>query len=398
MINQSPHETFFADLPVIFQETGAFDAGNYRPAPDDWSLVVTDVRGSTQAIADGQHKTVNFVAATSIAALKNVCAPTAVPFLFGGDGAVIMLPPGRVDDGRRTLARLRGMIRREFGLELAVGCVSVADVRRAGHDILVGRYEPTEGNNFGVFLGGGVSLLEKSIKGKGDAPLHAASLVPEDLDDGGDIDLTGLSCRWADLQSTHGKMLSLIIIGAPAVLQDVYVGVQRIAAGNPSSRPVRMDTLRSAWPPAGYKLEARARHKSGPLWLTTGKVLLETLLAHASITSSRKLGPFDPMQYKAEIVTNTDFCLYDDMLFFVMDCRTTAIPDVARYLERRATDGDIRFGLNLSDTALMTCLVTSWRANRHVHFVDGANGGYTKAAEVLKGNVTLQQALAPVWA
>jgi hypothetical protein len=396
MMMQPPHDTFFADLPVIIQESGAFNSTNYRPAPDDWYLVVTDVRGSTQAIAGGQHKTVNFVAATSIAALKNMCAPTVVPFLFGGDGAVIMLPSGRGDEARRVLARLRGMIRREFGLELAVGCVTVADVRRAGHDILVGRYEPTEGNNFGVFLGGGVSLLEKSIKGKGSALLQAASLVPEELDDGGEIDLTGLSCRWADLKSTHGKMLSLIVIAAPDVLRDVYDSVQQIAAGNPTSRPVRMDTLRSAWPPAGYLLEARARHKSGPLPFTIGKILLEALIAHISIKSSRSIGLFDPMRYKAEIVTNTDFCRYDDMLFFVMDCRTTAIPEVANYLEKLAHNGDLRFGLHMSDTALMTCLVTSWSANRHVHFVDGANGGYTKAAEVLKGNVTLQQALAPV--
>ena len=46
---------------------------------------------STPAVAAGKHKTVNFVAAMAIAALKNLCAPTRLPFLFGGDGSVVMV-------------------------------------------------------------------------------------------------------------------------------------------------------------------------------------------------------------------------------------------------------------------------------------------------------------------
>ena len=40
--------------------------------------------------------------------------------------------------------------------------------------------------------------------------------------------------------------------------------------------------------------------------------------------------------------------------------------------------------MNVSDTALMTCLVTSETEGLHVHFVDGGGGGYTKAAKQLK--------------
>jgi hypothetical protein len=389
-----PADAFFADLPVIAKEVGAFDLGNYSSAPDNWSLVVTDVRNSTNAIATGLHKTVNFVAATSIASLKNMCAPTPVPFLFGGDGAVIMIPPGRTFEARQVLARLRGMIRREFNLELAVGCVSMTELRAAGGDVLVGRYEPTPGNNFGVFAGGGVSLLERTIKGKGDPQLQTAAFIADELDDGAAVDLSGLSCRWDELRSVHGKMLSLIIISAQSVQRDIYLDVQRLASENSGTRPVRMETLRTSWPPDGYRLEARARHKRGPLWATTVKVLAETLLAHGSVTTSRVLGKFNPVAYKEEIITNTDFCRYDDSLFFVMDCRTQSLPGIVQYLQQRAATGAIRFGLHVSDTALMTCLVTSWSDHLHVHFVDGANGGYTKAAELLKGNITLDQVLA----
>jgi GTP cyclohydrolase III len=86
---------FFDRLPVLRHARDTFDAQRYRAAPDEWALAVTDIVDSTGAIADGRHKTVNFVAAMAIAAAKNLCAPESIPFLFGGDGAVLMVPPPR---------------------------------------------------------------------------------------------------------------------------------------------------------------------------------------------------------------------------------------------------------------------------------------------------------------
>ncbi len=396
--SETPHSSdrFFADLPMVAVETEALDAAIYQPAPDDWLLIATDVKNSTEAVASGQHKTVNFVAASSIAAIKNACAPTPLPFLFGGDGATIMVPGGFGDQARLILARLRGLIQRQFGLDLVVGCLRVADIRAAGHDVCVGRYEPSPGNHFGVFTGGGVSLLEKSIKGRGDVGLQRLSEIPIGLDDGGDVDLSGLSCRWDQLKSARGKMLSVIVLGDDAALQQTYADIQQLAANGGDPHPVTAENLRLKWPPPGYRLEARARHKGGPLWLTTARLLVETLVAHVVITNGFKVGKFDANRYKSEIITNTDFCRYDDGLFFVIDCATVAIPKIAAYLEAKKDSGTIRFGLHASETALMTCFVTSTDESLHVHFVDGANGGYTRAAELLKGRVTLEQALTGV--
>jgi hypothetical protein len=40
--------------------------------------------------------------------------------------------------------------------------------------------------------------------------------------------------------------------------------------------------------------------------------------------------------------------------------------------------------MNVSDTALMTCLVSSETQGLHVHFIDGGGGGYTRAASQMK--------------
>jgi Protein of unknown function (DUF3095) len=377
---------FFAGLPLLQSARDTFDAARYAAAPDDWALVVTDIVDSTVAIADGRHKTVNFVAAMAIAALKNLCAPEPIPFLFGGDGSVVMVPARHASAARRELARVRGMASREFGLQLRIGLASVAELRRHGSDVRVGRYEPSPGNSFGVFLGGGVGQLEAAIRGRGDPALIGSAAIPESLDDREPTDLSGLSCRWDELRSRHGKMVTLIVHGAPDPME-IYATVMRLAGQAGDPRPVRADTLRTRWPPKGFLLEAHARRRGGSFIASAAWVLCVTLVAWLLFARGRPLGGFDPDRYRREIATNTDFCKHDETLCFVIDCPIGAIDPIREYVERCASGQQVRYGMDVSDTALMTCLVTSTTNSLHVHFVDGGGGGYTNAAKRLKAGV-----------
>lgn len=374
---------FFAALPLLACESDVFDPTGYRPAPDDWALAVTDIVGSTTAIAEGRHKTVNFVAATAIAALKNLCAPQPIPFLFGGDGAVVMVPPSHADAARRELARLRGLAAREFGLRLRAGIAPVSLLRRFGSDVRVGRYEPSPGNHFGVFLGGGVGMLEAAVRGRGDATLVHAAAIDESLDDGAPPDLSGLSCRWDELRSRRGKMLTLIVQGASDP-RAIHAAVTQLAAPQSDARPVRLETLATRWPPQGLMLEARARRRGGSLAIAVLRVLVDSFVGWALLTSGRRAGTFDAARYRREITGNTDFCKHDDTLCFVVDCPRAAIGPIRDCIERFAATQPLRYGIHVSDTALMTCLVTSASQNLHVHFVDGGGGGYTSAATQMK--------------
>lgn len=378
-----PAAGFFAALPPLPTPQHTFDDAVFRPAPDDWALAVTDVVGSTQAIAAGRHKTVNFVAAMAIGAAKNLCAPEPIPFLFGGDGAALMVPPGCVEAMRQALARVRGAARRDHGLELRAGLATVAEVRRCGCDVRVARFEPTPGNHFGVFAGGGVGALEDAVRGRAWPGLAAAAAVPEALDDRAPVDLTGLSCRWAPLPSRHGKMLALIVHGAPRP-GEIYAEVLKLAGERGDPRPARPDNLLAHWPPKAFMLEARARARGGPAFGWGLRILAETLLAKVVIDRGKPVGGFDPERYKAEIATNTDFCRHDRTLAFVIDCAMDRIDAVQRLLAERAAAEGFEWGVDVSDTALMTCLVTSDTEGLHVHFVDGGGGGYTNAAKRMK--------------
>ena len=376
-------DEFFADLPAMARAAETFAPENYRPAPDDWLLCVTDVENSTGAIDRGLHKRVNFAAASAIAALKNLCAPASIPVLFGGDGCVAMVPAARAAETRLALARVRGFVARDLALNLRVGAVAVRDIRAAGAQVLVGRFEPAPGNAFGVFLGGGVQLCEDALKGRGDAALAAKLAIAPDLDDGVPPDMSGLSCRWNELASTHGQMMSVIVAGAadPGAL---YREITRLAELAGPSRPVRGETLKASWPPPGLMLEAHARRGRWPAWLMALRVGFDTLIAHWVISGRRNVGGFNTDRYLAETAANTDFCKFDDSLCFVIDCSPEAVAAIRGFLEQRAKAEGFRFGLHLSPTALMTCLVQSAAEGLHVHFVDGGDGGYTSAARKLR--------------
>ena len=55
-------------------------------------------------------------------------------------------------------------------------------------------------------------------------------------------------------------------------------------------------------------------------------------------------------------------------------------------LAEAATAGHCRFGLHRQNSALMTCIVPSPFTRDHMHFIDGASGGYAMAARNLKAS------------
>jgi hypothetical protein len=58
-------------------------------------------------------------------------------------------------------------------------------------------------------------------------------------------------------------------------------------------------------------------------------------------------------------------------------------------LSRIEREGEILYGLYVSKESVMSCYVRNMN-DKHIHFVDGAEGGYTKAAGVIKQKNTSQ--------
>lgn len=204
--------SFYNGLTPIQSARGIFDDALYVAAPGDWLLAVSDIKGSTQAVAEGRHSDVNFTAAAMIAALTNLCGQ--IPYQFGGDGASALVPPTDEARVRRELARVRAFALRDFKLDLRIGLVGVRALEARGAEVRVGRYEASPGSAYAVFRGGGIELMEQAVKGRGDETLRAETLIGDSEDDGAPPDLTGLSCRWTPIQAKRGRMVSLVLRGA----------------------------------------------------------------------------------------------------------------------------------------------------------------------------------------
>lgn len=203
------------------------------------------------------------------------------------------------------------------------------------------------------------------------------------MDDFAPIDLSGLSCRWDAVRATRGKMVALIVQGAEEP-REIFAHVMQLAGQDADARPVNLSNLSVKWPPKDFMLEAHARRHGGLLAMSVLRVLTASLVARLIFARGRKTGAFDPERYRREISTNTDFCKHDDTVCVVIDCPLDGIESIKRFLDDCASRQMLRFGMDVSDTALMTCLVTSANEGLHVHFLDGGGGGYTNAASRLK--------------
>jgi hypothetical protein len=96
-----------------------------------------------------------------------------------------------------------------------------------------------------------------------------------------------------------------------------------------------------------------------------------------------RLGRFDPDRYLRQTALNTDFRKFDDGLRMTVDCSLPAADAIEQRLAS-AVPGTIRYGTHRQSAALMTCIVPSPLMDNHLHFVDGAGGGYAAAAARLK--------------
>ena len=185
-------DQFYRQLPSTPDFAAVADLAAYAPAPADWSVLLTDVIGSTKAIRAGRYKDVNMVGAACITAALNALPGYSLPFVFGGDGATILVPPSGVDAGREAMLGLAGLAERQFDLGLRVGIVPVADLHARGAALGVRKLELSPGNDLALFSGDGLELADTLVKDP--APDNPFALsMPADPPA---PDLDGLTCRW----------------------------------------------------------------------------------------------------------------------------------------------------------------------------------------------------------
>lgn len=382
---------FYLSIPPIDSINDIIDPQHYYPAPADWYVALSDIRGSTAAIAAGRYKEVNAVAAASITALLNQVPEFDLPFVFGGDGASILVPPDILPQARAALLATRRLARVAFGLELRVGLVPVRDVLADGYQIRVGRLHMSENFQQAIFTGGGLAHAESLLK----RPPPGRDYILYDDDSDYEADYSGFECRWNRISSPHDEIVSLMVMAVDeheshaAIYGEVLREIDHIYGDSSRRHPLTLHNLNLALLPGAFSTEARIRHGRASLAHLL-RIARGTLLGRIAMRFNiRGWG-----RYKGLLIGSTDHEKFDDTLRMTISGRAAQRAALRNWLELQRQQGRLVYGIHAGRHALITCIIHD-HFGKQVHFVDGADGGYARAALELKGQLAALPAPLP---
>lgn len=375
---------FYAKIAPMSRLSDLTDSSYYQDVPESWHIALTDVRGSTEAIQNGKYKDVNSVAAASITAVLN-CVPDAeVPFMFGGDGASLVVPPQSAEEAGQVLLAVRRMAKQSFNLDLRVGVVPVRDVLEAGYTLKVAKLRLSDEFQQPVFIGGGISYAEDLIKNPATQDKYAV-----EPDGTPQADFTGYECRWNQIPGKHGEVVSLLVQAVDdnqdarnATYQAVFAELERIYGDVHNRHPIDPRQMRVAFNPLSYRNEISVKQGEGASIWQMMYLFLYSVAGWLLMRFQAK--NWEP--YKTLVSRTTDHEKFDDMLRMTISGTPEQRQQLTAYLQAQYEAGQLIYGVHTSDHLLMTCLIFD-RFGRHVHFVDGADGGYALAARQLKAQM-----------
>ena len=379
--------TDFFDALTPFRSFEQFtEGGRYEALPDDWVVVITDIKNSTEAIDAGKYKEVNLIGAACITQAMQSRHTQNIPFVFGGDGASICV---HRDDARhvaKRLAKLQSLARNNFALSLRVAVIPIKEIRQRGVDVLVAKLEITSGKYIALFRGGGLAVADAMAKEEGGR--FDMDLQEDNLDS-----LQGLSCRWSPVPSRKGKVASLMVMARDAQAMPVYDNLLnhfRTILGRDISEtnPVQDNLARYQSLVHAVKQEIHY-HRS---WFSKSFLMrfLDIVVAVLVFRLGLKLpgAQFDGKSYKDSISRHSDFRKFDDTLRLIMDCSEQELDALQNFLEQGYREGHLYYGMHTSSNALMTCFVETTQEGGHIHFIDGGDGGLAIAARQIKAQMS----------
>lgn len=350
----------------------------FHEIPEDWHVIITDIKNSTAAVAAGLHETVNFIATGSIVTVLNIAykASITVPFFFGGDGATFIVPPAIIAPVMSALLIFRKNTLDQFDLNLRAGTIPVSEIYEQGHQLRISKFKSSETLSIPVVLGNGLSYAEKVIKADDYLFTDHSELESE-------LDLTGMECRWDKIgpPEDHNEVVTLLAVATDGIKQaeafrKVILLLDEIYGTPEKRQPISVSKLKLKTTFSRLGMEMRAKIENVNLfkkiysWITH-------YLAHLYF-STRK-----GKDYLTRLVNMSDTLVIDGRINTVISGTDKQRLILQNSLKKLEQQGDIKFGICVSKESVMSCYVRDLQDD-HIHFVDGAEGGYTNAAGELK--------------
>jgi hypothetical protein len=373
-------QNFYSDLKVNAIPLGElFIKGElFDNVPADWHIIITDIKGSTKAVMNGQHENVNFIATGSIVSVLNIVYKhnITIPFFFGGDGATFIVPESIVNMVMQALILYKGNTLKNFDLELRTGIIPVKQVYDQGFKLYISKYCTAGNFIIPVVLGNGLSYAEKEIKGKEGQSFDYTAQNDE-------LDLTGMQCRWDKIPPPENseEVLSLLVVARreeqqAEVFKKVIYYIDEIYGDPQKRQPISVPKL---------KLKSTFDRLGREMKVKLGEVKVIELMKewlvmlYSYIYFTTKKGK----HYLNRLVEMSDTLVIDGKINTVMSGTPAQRKKLQEILVKLENDGELFFGFHVSRESVMSCYVRDLE-DGHIHFVDGSEGGYTKAAGFIK--------------
>jgi hypothetical protein len=378
-------DQFYESLPIRQGAIGTIINQDdlFTAVPEEWEIVLTDIRSSSIAVAYGMHRTVNLIATGSIVCVLNIAHEhqVIIPFFFGGDGATFLIPGNLVEEVLETLWIYREQIDGNFGLELRVGSISVKEVYAAGQKLKIAKYSNSPNFIIPVIIGNGLTFAEQQIKGNDTLPTVRASGRFE-------VNLSGLQCRWDQIAPPcdNNEVVTLLICAVQkndqgCAFSKVLVELDSIYGIPQKRQPISESKLRinSTIRDIGQAMLAKVgTHK----WYNVLKEWLSVIYGYIYFrTRSGKT-------YLSTLVEMSDTLVLDGRINTVITGSRKQREQLLAALEDLEANDEILYGIHVSHASVMSCYVPDHK-DGHIHFVDGSGGGYTQASRMLKEKINI---------
>jgi hypothetical protein len=275
----------------------------------------------------------------------------------------------------------------QYQLKLRVGGVPVSELVAAGLRVSVAKFRLAGDDVLAMFRGDGLAIAENWVK----SPESRHQFAEGE----GTADLSGLSCRWEPFRPEKGKILALLVKSRTAdeagLYRQVFEEVTRLAGGEqPAANPIKLEKMKKDRTiPSTFGLENKlyAQRSLVGKAFAWSKNLFEIVVGNLMFRFRLRAPSFDAPGYLVSTIQRSDFRKFDGMLRMVIEVPNDSRAAVEKLLEQLRAEGHIFYGYHWSDEAIMTCALFSMSENRHLHFIDGGDGGYAFAAVGLKAQM-----------
>ena len=360
------------------------DESLFSSVPKNWSIVVTDIKNSTVAVANGLHNDVNLCATGSIITvlntIKGIDKKIQIPYFFGGDGSTFIIPNNLVQPIIQALNNYSQHIANTLKLNLRVGHIQVEDVYSNKVTLRITKLRHNKYLTTPVVLGNGIKFAENYIKQSFE---KADTIKDKNIA----LNLEGMECRWDEIypNEPQKKVICLLVNCEDEKKQAEIYGtimneINYIFGDLDNRNPIT--TLK-------LKLNTTLEKIRKEMYVKVGKNQSKYLINNWLITV---FGKYYFKFFKAgklyiyRVSQLSDTIMLDGSINTVISGNDKQIKRLQIFLDDLESKKKIIYGLHTTHASIMSCYIED-REEKHIHFVDGTEGGYTSAAIMFKNKV-----------